>query len=137
MTMRRLLMLSAAVLCAACAGTPGPGDAGYPYNTAGTYTGVFVVDGQPLDGTLQLETESGGSVTGSVRVPMMGIRGDFEGTLVENQLTFEVTYHNPETGCEGVASGTATVGEDGATIEGPMRVSECGEVMSASLRFRR
>jgi hypothetical protein len=29
------------------------------------------------------------------------------------------------------------MGEDGATIEGAIRVRECGEVMAGSMRFRR
>ena len=137
MTMGKLITLSAAALVAACAGTPGPGEVGYPYNATGTYSGAFIVDGQPIDATLELETARGGAVTGSFRVPMMGIRGEFEGTVAEDQLTFESRYHNPDSGCDGVASGTVTMGEDGATIEGAIRVRECGEVMAGSMRFRR
>jgi hypothetical protein len=129
--------MALAILIAACAGTPGPGDPGYAYNATGEYAGDFVVDGQPVSGTLQLETAPGGAVTGSFRVPDLGLRGQITGSVTGDQLTFEATYHNPESGCDGFATSTATIGEGGVAIEGPLSVEECGQSMGGSMRFRR
>jgi hypothetical protein len=134
---KRLAPLALTVLFAACAGTPGPGEAGYAYNATGEYAGDFVVDGQPVGGTMQLETAPGGAVTGSFRVPDLGLRGQITGSVLGDQLTFEATYYNPESGCDGVATSTATIGEGGTTIEGPLSVEECGQSMSGSMSFRR
>jgi len=137
MKTRRPAALLAAFFLAACAGTPGPGDAGYAYNVIGPYTGQFVVDGQALGATLQLETAAGGAVTGTFGVSMMGIRGDIEGMVVGDQLTFAGKYHNPDSGCDGVAEATATIAEDGASIAGRIEVTECGQFLSGTLRFQR
>lgn len=136
-TKTRFAPLALTILIAACAGTPGPGEPGYAYNATGEYAGDFVVDGQPIGATLQLETAPGGAVTGSFRVPDMGLRGQITGSVVGNQFTFEATYHNPESGCDGVARSTATIGEGGTTIEGPLSVDECGQSLGGSMRFRR
>jgi hypothetical protein len=137
MNARRLTAAVSVALLAACAGTPGPGDSGYMYNVIGPYTGQFVVDGQALPGTMQLETAAGGAVTGTFAVQMMGITGDLEGMVVDDQLTFKGNYHNGETGCDGIAEVTATIGEDGTTIRGRIEVSECGQFLSGTVRFSR
>ena len=137
MNTRPFVAALSAVLLVACAGTPGPGDEGYLYNVIGPYTGQFVVDGQALGSTMQLETGPGGVVTGSFNVSMMGITGELEGTVVDDQLTLTGKYHNPETGCDGTAAVTATIGENGATIQGRIEVSDCGQFLSGTLRFRR
>jgi hypothetical protein len=126
-----------AALLVGCAGTPGPGDPGYPYNASGEYTGAFVVEGQTVNATMQLETAPGGAVTGSFRVSSMGIRGEITGTVTGDQLTFEAAYRNPESGCDGVAAVTATIGEGGESLEGSLSVYECGQTMGGSMRFRR
>jgi hypothetical protein len=137
MNTRHLAAALSVAFLVACAGTPGPGDDGYLYNVAGPYSGQFVVDGQPLNGTMRLATGGGGVVTGSFAVSMMGITGELEGTVVEDRLTFRGTYRNPETGCDGVASVNATIGENGSTIEGRIEVSECGQFLTGTVRFRR
>lgn len=137
MNTRRLAAVLSLALLAACAGTPGPGDSGYMYNVIGPYTGQFVVDGQPLPGTLQLDTGSGGVVMGTFGVPMMGITGELEGLVVDDQLTFTGNYNNPETGCDGVAEVTATIEEGGTAIRGRIEVSECGQFLSGTVRFSR
>jgi hypothetical protein len=133
----RFAAMALTVLIAACAGTPGPGEPGYAHNATGEYAGDFVVDGQPVSGTLQLETVPGGVVTGSFRIPDLGIRGQITGSVIGDQFAFEATYHNPESGCDGVATSTATIGEGGTTIEGPLSVAECGQSMGGSMSFRR
>jgi hypothetical protein len=109
MRIRRLASLVAIVLLAACAGTPGPGDPGYLYNLAGAYSGQFVVDGQALPATLQIETLPGGAVQGGFNIPMMGIGGEIEGEIVADRFTFTASYTNPESGCDGVAVSEAAI----------------------------
>jgi len=131
--------LSVLVLAAssACAGTPGPGEAGYPFNVTGAYTGQFVVDGQGVGATLTLETRAGGVVVGQVRVAEMGITADASGMLAGNQLTLRISYRNPGNGCDGTAESTATVTDGGASFSGPLTVTECGQGLGGSVSFRR
>ncbi len=137
MKIRSLAAVLSLALLAACAGTPGPGDTGYAYNVIGPYTGQFVVDGQAVPATMQFETTAGGAVTGSFRVSMMGIDGEIEGMVVEDQLTFNGNYHNPDSGCDGTVEGTATIEEGGTAIQGRIEVRECGQLLSGTLSFRR
>ena len=137
MKTHRLAALALLVALAACAGTPGPGDPGYLFNVAGDYSGQFAVGGQALPANMVLDTAPGGVVTGAFGVPMMGIEGEIEGEIVGDQITFVAGYHNPETGCDGVASAAGTVTENGASLEGQIEVTECGEYMAGSFRFSR
>jgi len=134
---RRVAASALLALLAACAGNPGPGDPGYPYNVSGTYSGRFMVEGQSLGATLSLQTSPGGVVGGEVQVPDMGVTAEVEGTVAANQLTLRIAYFNPVTRCDGLAEGTVTVTEGGATFSGPVTIIECGQSMGASLTFRR
>ena len=86
-----------------CAGSPGPGDAGYPYNVAGDYSGSLTVAGVTMTGTIQVSTQPGGGVTGTVSVNRpIQINGTLNGTLAGDQLTVGIAYgNNPATGCSG------------------------------------
>lgn len=134
---RRISLTALAVLLAACAGNPGPGEPGYAFNLSGDYAGEFTVEGTTIPATMTLETGTGGAVTGSFRVAQMGLTGSVEGTLVGDQLAFRGGYRNPESGCDGVAEATATVGQGGATLSGPITVLECGQTLSGSMSFHR
>jgi hypothetical protein len=125
------------VLLAACAGNPGPGQPGYPFNVSGDYSGQFVVEGQGIAAMLSLRTGPGGVVTGEARVAEMGITANVEGTVLGSQFTLRMSYHNPSTRCDGLVEGTATIAEGGASFSGPATVTECGQSMGASLSFRR
>jgi hypothetical protein len=134
---RRLAASALLALVAACAGNPGPGDPGYPFNVSGDYSGQFVVEGQGISATLSLQTGPGGAVTGDLRVTEMGITAKAEGTVLGSQLTLRIAYRNPGSGCDGMAEATATIGQGGATFSGPATITECGQAMGASLSFRR
>jgi len=125
------------VFLTACAGTPGPGEPGYPYNVTGSYSGQFIVEGQSISATLSIETLKGGEVTGEVRVAEMGIAAKVQGMVVGSQLSLRIAYRNPGSGCDGVAETTATIGDGGETISGPVAITECGQAMGGSLSFRR
>ncbi len=134
---RRIGASAVLVLLTACAGNPGPGEPGYPFNLSGDYAGEFTVDGMALPAIMTLATGVGGAVTGSFTVSAMGITGEVEGTLVGDQLTFRASYYNPETSCPGTAESAVTVGEEGGSLSGPLTVNECGQILSGSLSFRR
>jgi hypothetical protein len=135
--LRRTTLSALAILLAACAGNPGPGEPGYPFNLAGDYTGQFTVEGTVIPAVMTLVTGAGGVVTGSFTVAQMGLTGKVDGTLVGSQLAFRGTYHNPESACDGTAESSATVGEGGTTLSGPLTVTECGQMLSGSFNFRR
>ena len=141
MNVRRIGIIALTVAIAACAGTPGPGDSGYPYNVAGTYTGTIVVDGTPFRGLLDVEIGDRGAVQGNLRVTQpaaMVVR--LTGTLVGNELSVEMNYdNNPATGCAtgGTATGTLTIVEGGGELSGPVTIRECGQVLAASFQLTR
>jgi hypothetical protein len=79
-----------AVLAAACAGNPEPGDDGYAYNVNGEYTAEFITDddGTAIYGTITLATAKGGIVTGKMALTNpFTVDGDVEGLLFEDELT--------------------------------------------------
>jgi hypothetical protein len=82
-----------AVLAAACAGNPEPGDDGYAYNVNGEYTAEFITDddGTAIYGTITLATAKGGIVTGKMALTNpFTVDGDVEGLLFEDELTLTV-----------------------------------------------
>ena len=97
-----------------CAGSPGPGDAGYPYNVAGDYSGSLTVAGVTMTGTIQVSTQPGGAVTGTVSVNRpIQINGTLNGTLAGDQLTVGIAYgNNPATGCSGCLLYTSDAADD-------------------------
>jgi hypothetical protein len=134
----RLLVLTGLVM--GCAGSPGPGDAGYPYNVAGDYSGSLMVAGVTMTGTIQISTQPGGGVTGTVSVNQpIQINGTLNGTLAGDQLTVGIEYgNNPATGCSGgTMEGALTISEHGANISGAVKISDCGEILDATLDFSR
>ena len=137
MTVRRSLAAFLVVLVTACAGTPGPGDPGYLFNVTGSYSGQFSVEGQALPATLELDTAPGGVVTGMFAIAMMDIEGTVEGEIVGNEITWVGSYYNPESGCDGVASATGTIAENGASMEGQVEATECGQYLGGTWRFAR
>jgi len=137
--MQRLrISLSFIVLVlAACAGTPGPGDPGYAFNVVGPYSGRFLIDNQPFDATLQLQTSSGGRVRGTFRVVSpIEIDGRVEGVIVDGLLRLTVTYRNAE-GCDGRIEGILTVERGGGSFDGPVTVTDCGDPIAGQMSFRR
>ncbi len=133
-----LLVLTA--LSVSCAGSPGPGDAGYPYNVAGDYSGSLTVAGVTMTGTIQVNTQPGGSVTGTVSVNRpIQINGTLNGTLMGDQLTVGIAYgNNPATGCSGgTMDGALTISEHGANISGAVKIADCGEILDATIDFSR
>lgn len=132
-----LLAIIASAAVAGCAGTPGPGQAGYPFNLDGTYTGRVFFAGDPFDATLDLDTSGGGAVRGTFRVSApVSISGPVEGVIVDNLLRLTISYRSPG-GCDGSLEGVLTIERSGETVDGPITVRDCGEPIAGRLGFRR
>jgi hypothetical protein len=132
---RVLPTLALLTFLAACAGTPGPGDQGYAYNLVGEYSGQFSVQGQGLPATMQLDSAPGGTIVGTFAISMMGIEGTIEGEIVGDTVTYLASYYNPDSGCDGVASAQGTISQGGASMEGQVEVTECGNYLTGSFSF--
>ena len=132
-----MLAIIASAVLAGCAGTPGPGQTGYPFNLDGSYTGRVFFAGDPFDATLDLDTSGDGAVQGTFRVSApVSISGPVEGVIVDNLLRLTISYRSPG-GCDGSMEGVLTIEPGGETVEGPVTVRDCGEPIAGRLGFRR
>ncbi|MDH3206481.1 MAG: hypothetical protein OEO79_07710 [Gemmatimonadota bacterium] len=143
MHIRHILYFTATIAAAGCAGTPGPGDAGYAYNVDGLYRGRVMVEGTPFDASLDLRMARGGRVRGSfsVRAPLE-IDGSVSGTVVDDLLRVTLTYESAARAgargpCESRIEGLLTVAAGGGSIEGPVTVTDCGDPLPGRMSFRR
>jgi len=123
----------------ACAGNPGPGETGYPFNLNGVYSGEVVVDGQPFSLTFDVQTGAEGVLEGSYAVTdPVSMSGPVTGTLVADTVNFRLTYTNPMDGCGGSFDGTGVVEEGGEAFSGRARVNDsCGGYLSGTFAVRR
>jgi len=135
-----LLSLAAALVTFwACAGTPGPGEEGYPYNLSGSYEGAILVEGMSFTTSLELRTGPGGFMEGSYTVmDPVTMSGDVAGSLVADTARFSMDYVNPMDGCGGTLEGTGVVEEDGEAFAGRARINDaCNGYLSGTFRFRK
>jgi len=123
----------------ACAGTPGPGEAGYPFNLSGTYDGQIVVDGTPFGASLDLQTRAGGALEGSYEVnDPVTMSGPVTGSVVADSVEFALEYMNPMDGCGGVLDATGAVEEGGSALSGRVRVNDsCGGYLTGTFSLQR
>lgn len=124
---------------AACAGTPGPGESGYPFNMSGSYSGEVVVEGQAFAMTFDVRTEAEGVIQGTYEVTSpVSMSGDVTGTLVADTATIRLDYMNPMDGCGGTFEARGPVEEGGEAFSGRARVNDsCGGLLSGTVRLRR
>jgi hypothetical protein len=122
-----------------CAGTPTPGQPGYPFNLSGAYTGEVVVDGEPFGVSMEVETMAGGTIEGSYQVTSpIQMSGPITGTIVADSVTFSLNYLNPMDGCGGILDGTGTVKEGGDSFSGRARVNDsCGGYLAGTFTMRK
>ena len=117
----------------ACASGSGPGSAGYPYNVRGSYVGRLVIEDRPFDARLQLRTEPGGRVAGSLRVVSpVEIDGSVRGRVIDDLLRITVAYTGTG-GCDGRLEGILDIGTGGSRIDGPVTIFDCGDPVGARL----
>ncbi len=141
--MKRIALASGIFLLAvglwACAGTPGPGEAGYPFNLSGIYNGEVSVDGMVFPSSLDIETGAGGEIRGTYEVTSpVNMSGGLTGSLVADTARFNFSYMNPLDGCGGTLDGTGRVAEGGASFAGRVRVNDsCGGYLSGTFSFKK
>lgn len=122
---RLFAALVTTLLVGACLGTAGPGSADYPFNVSGVYVGTLTLEGEDHPTTVEMETRSDGTVSGSIRSgDPLRARGDFSGTLRADTLVWRSAYRLPSRGCSGVARGVGPVARGGGAIHGSVRVED-------------
>jgi len=123
----------------ACAGTPGPGDAEYPFNLLGTYAGEVVVEGMAFSFEMDIQTHSGGGFDGSYVVTSpISTSGPLVGTIVADTARFSLDYLNPTDGCGGNLDATGTVEPGGGSLAGRVRVNDsCNGYLSGTFSVAR
>lgn len=133
------LPVLAMALAWACAGTPGPGDSGYPFNLSGSYGGDIFVEGMSFAATLDLRTGPGGALEGTYGVTSpVSMSGEVQGTLVADTARFSMDYVNPMDGCGGTLEGTGTVEEGGGAFSGRARINDaCYGSLSGNFSFQK
>jgi len=140
MRISRLAALALTACFAACAGTPAPGDSGYPFNVEGPYSGTLSADGQGFRATMNVVTDQGGVVSGTFAVTdPVALSGTLSGMLVGDQLTLSMRYgNNPLSGCSGGSvSGNLTVADGGTELGGTVTIDDCGTILEGRTRFTR
>ena len=127
-----------AAFAAACAGNPGPGETGYPYNLTGRYQAEFLVEGNPYRGTIDLSTAPGGAVSGSFTLTEpTRIVGSVEGAIVADTLDFQMPYEILENSCAGVVHGRGAVVEGGTGVSSPVRIDSCDGELNGTMTLTR
>ena len=101
----------------ACAGTPGPGQADYPFNLSGAYAGEMAVEGQYFSVGMDVQTRQGGEVSGTYQVTSpVSMSGEVSGSVQADTVRFSLNYMNPMDGCGGTVDGTGTIEEGGGAF---------------------
>jgi len=138
MRVRTTIGAATAILMVACAGSPEPGQSGYPYNVDGLYAGRLTVEDQRFDATLQLETGRGGRVRGTFTVSApLEIEGRVGGVLVDDLLRLTLTYTSGDRSCSSSIEGILTVERGGTVVDGPITITDCGDALPGRMSFRR
>jgi hypothetical protein len=142
MRVRDISWFVAVITVTGCAGTPGPGDLGYPYNVEGPYGGRLMVGEAPFEAMLELRTARGGRVRGSFSISApLEIDGSVNGAVVDDLLRVTLTYEGTSGGagrpCEGRVEGILSISAGGEVIDGPVTVTDCGDALPGRMSLRR
>jgi hypothetical protein len=136
---RLLTAASTALLGAACAGNPAPGEPGYRFNLQGNYDVLISVQGMAFTGTAELNTAPGGAVTGELRLTSPeSVTADLAGTVADSTFQFESTYTRSG-GCDGALVGSGSIAPEGAGTSGDLDVADdcAGGLMEGSFELSR
>lgn len=141
MTRGTWVTLGAVLLLAqgGCAGNPGPGEPGYPFNLSGAYEGEVVIQDTPIRVALELATGPPGLISGAYQtLDPMNMEGLVTGTLEGDTVTLIVDYRNAADGCSGTLRAVGRVEEDGLGFSGRALVSDsCSGSLEGTFRFRK
>lgn len=133
----RRSLLPRALLCGVVLGATACsvlGGGGPAYDLAGPWEGSVTVEGQQLDGALDVEQE-GEVLTVVFTSPSTGIEADGTGALApDGSVTIELAY---DMGCPGTARMQGQVAEDGDRMSGRLTATDCNGTMSGTFSLRR
>lgn len=123
-----LLALSFTAACATLGGGPS-----YP-EVAGTYTGGVSVEGQGIDGTLDV-TQDGPDLSLVFDAPAFGLVAEGSGTVAEDGTARAFLDYDLQ--CPGRAEMVGSFSEDGATFSGNITAVDCSGQVGGTFSFRR
>ena len=135
------------VAAGACTPVAGNGSAGAPRPTPepvevvveipdvdGLWTGFLSVEGQGLNGTLDLE-QDGEDLRAVFDAPDFGLVAEGRGTIdAEGAITLRLTYNLQ---CPGTAELTGRRSSDGTVFDGALTAADCTGSSEGSFTFRR
>lgn len=124
-----VLLASASVFsgCGLFAGGPN-------YDLAGTYTGGVTLQGQAINGDLEI-TQSGYDLTAAFSAPSMGLQAEGEGRVSdEGTVVMELGY---DLECPGTARLSGRVRSDGRRLSGNVEATDCTGTVSGTFSFTR
>lgn len=137
--MRTVVWLGIVTVAAACAGAPGPGAVD---ELGGLYSGRLLVGSQRFDAEFDLGRLRAGAVRGSFAVQApLEIEGAVSGVVIGDLLRLTLTYESDGgddgAACPGRIEGILDVSAEGAAVDGPVTITDCGNSLAGRLSFRR
>jgi hypothetical protein len=117
--------------------TPGPGDAGYPYNLAGQYATDMSVGDTRYTGSMELATRAGGAVSGTMKLTApIAITAELKGSVTGDSVAVGGPYRTPD--CTGVLRGRGRIADGGTSAWGRVYIDDgCVGAMAGSFRLER
>lgn len=115
------------------ADTPRPEPVRYP-DVSGAWEGFVSLEGQGLDGTLQIE-QNGSALVAVFVAPAMELRAQGGGSISSTgELTLALEYNLQ---CPGTATLHGQRSDDGLVVDGNIRAEDCTGSIGGSFTFRR
>ncbi len=103
-------------------------------DVSGAWTGYLSVEGQGLDGTLQIE-QDGGELSVVFEAPDFGLRAEGAGSVsAEGEVAVTLEY---DLQCPGTAELAGLRSDDGLVLDGSLSASDCTGSSAGSFSFRR
>lgn len=134
---RLALILSLPVLAAGCATASDPAQgpaAPAVAQVGGSWVGSVTVEGQAIDGTLEL-TQDGAALQAQFSAPAFGLSAAGAGrVLAEGKVEIRLDYNMQ---CPGAADMDGTLSSDGKLLSGVLRATDCTGQMVGAFDFRR
>jgi hypothetical protein len=103
-------------------------------DVGGSWRGYVSVEGQALDGVLQL-TQTGDALEAVFQAPSFGLRANGTGSISADGSVEVVLSYNLQ--CAGEAVMTGELSDDGLAMSGDLDAGDCTGSMVGSFRFTR
>jgi hypothetical protein len=133
--LRRAAAVLVVFLLAACAGGPSAEAPAPTYpDVSGVWLGGVDVEGQTIDGTLEL-TQDGSDLEAVFTSPGVGLTAEGSGTISADGEVRIVLGYNLQ--CPGTAEMLGDRSADGQTLSGLVQASDCTGQIEGAFDFRR